>query len=269
MSNYKIYFGFKDEPFSNNIKPKFLLKLPSMLAVKQRFDYVSDINGVMLITGDVGSGKSTSLRWAISHYHKSEYLILNIVANTGAIIEFYKQVCFALGINIKTMSRAVVIKKIKDTIKEIAMTKKQKVILVIDEAQLLRADIFAEVHTLTQFNNDSLNHMAIIFAGQASLFDKFTYRNSLPLASRVIAKTHLTGINKEQMTEYINHHTKVAGVRKNIFDDNAILAIQQGSAGILRKANALAKGGLIASAIEKTDFVNAEHIRIASTELIN
>lgn len=268
MSNYKIFFGLKKEPFSSSIKPEHLLKLPSMVAVKQRFDYVCTVNGVMLVTGDVGSGKSTSLRWAISHYHKSEYLIVNVVAHSGAIVEFYKLICFALGIDIKTLSRTTVIKTIKDTIKEIVNTKKQKIVLVIDEAQLLRPEIFAEIHTITQFENDSLNHMAIVFAGQANLLDKFTYRSSLPLASRVITKTHLTDITKEQMKEYINHHTKIAGSKKIIFDENAITAIQQASAGILRKANALAKNALISATAEKSNTVNAEHIRIASTELM-
>lgn len=268
MSNYKVYFGFKKEPFDNAIASKDLLKLPSMVAVKERLDYTSNINGVMVVTGDVGSGKSTSLRWAISHYHPSSYFILNIIAHGGAIIEFYRQISSVMGNNINSSSRNTIIKTIRNTITEIAQTKKQKMILLVDEAQLLRPEVFAELHILTQFNNDSQTHMAMVFAGQVNMLDKLTYRGCRPLASRVIARTHLTGINMDQTQEYINHHTKIAGIKKLLFEPSAITAIHQGSGGILRKANALAKGGLIAASTENKDTVSAEHIRIASTELL-
>jgi type II secretory pathway predicted ATPase ExeA len=268
MSNYKNYFGFKKEPFHNDIDAKDLLKLPNMIAVKERFDYVSNINGIMIVTGDVGSGKSTSLRWALSHYNTSDYLILNIVAHGGAIIEFYRQISNALGDNIMSNSRNTIINNIRNTILEIVKTRKQKILLVVDEAQLLRPEVLAELHVLTQFDNDSKNYMAMVFAGQINILDKLSYRGCLPLASRVIARAHLSEITKDEMNEYVNHHLKIAGVKNNIFEQNAIIAIHQGSAGILRKANALAKGGLIAATIENKNLITAEHIRIASTELI-
>ena len=267
-SKYNQYFGFKREPFMNNLPTKNLLKLPDMIGVKERMDYVLNIGGVVIVTGEVGSGKSTALRWSSSHYHPSEVLILNITANSGSIIELYKQLCWELSIEVKTSSRSALTKIFKETVKDIVISKKQKVMVIIDEANLLRADIFAEIHVLTQFENDSKNMISIVFAGQANLLDKFIYRLSAPLASRVIGKIHLTSINREQMFEYLLHHLKIAGVNKMIFSDAAISAIQQGSGGILRKANALSKGGLIACSIDGEETVSAEHIRIASTELI-
>ena len=268
MNNYRVYFGFKKEPFDSNIEPKDLLKLPSMIAVKERIDYISNIDGVMVVTGDVGCGKSTSLRWSISHYHRSNYLILNVVAHGGAIIEFYRQISTALGNDLISNSRNTIINSIRNIITDIAQTKKQKIILIVDEAQLLRPEVFAELHILTQFNNDSQNFMSIVFAGQINMLDKLAYRGCKPLASRVIARAHLTGVNREQIEEYLNHHTKIAGIKNNLFEQNAITAIQQGSGGVLRKVNFLAKGGLVAAATENKDVVNAEHIRIASTELL-
>ncbi len=118
------------------------------------------------------------------------------------------------------------------------------------------------------FDNDSKNLFSLILAGQPNLIEKMTYRSTAPLASRVIARTHLSTLNHEQMAVYLEHHLTVAGVKKQLFSEQAITAIYQGSAGILRKANALARGGLIAAATEKEQLVSAEHIRLASTELI-
>ena len=267
MSSYNTYFGFKTEPFSSEISSKNLLKLPSMVSVKERFDYIMN-GGILVVTGEVGSGKSTSLRWSQGQYHPSQYLFLNITATGGSLIEFYRQLCWELDIEVKTGSRAGILKGFKATIREIAATKKQKIIIVVDEAQLLRIEVFAELHTLTQFDNDSKNLFSLVLAGQPNLLEKMTYRSSAPLASRVVARTHLSHLNHEQMAVYLEHHLGVAGIKKQLFSEQAITAIYQGSAGILRKSNSLARGGLVAAAMEKEQVVSAEHIRLASTELI-
>jgi general secretion pathway protein A len=266
MSAYLAYFGFKSEPFCTEIAAKNLLKLPSMVSVKERFDYVLG-GGVLVVTGEVGSGKSTSLRWSQSQFHPSQHLFLNITATGGSIIEFYRQLCWDLDMEVKTGSRAAILKNFKSTIREISSTKKQKIVVVVDEAHLLRIEVFAELHTVTQFDNDSKNLFSIVLAGQSNLLEKLTYRSSAPLASRVIARTHLSSLNQEQIAVYLQHHLEVAG-KKQLFSDQAITAIYQGSAGILRKTNLLAKGGLIAAATEKENLVSAEHIRLASTELM-
>lgn len=266
MSTNNSYFGFKSDPFSSEISSKNLLKLPSMISVKERFDYVSG-GGILIVTGEVGSGKSTSLRWSESQFHSSQYLFLNIVSTGGSLIEFYRQLCWGLDIDVKTASRAWILKEFKNAVREIVATKKQKIFIVVDEAHLLRIDIFAELHTITQFDNDSKNLFALVLAGQPPLLEKLTYRSSAPLASRVIARTHLTNLNQEQLALYLEHHLAVAGIKKQLFSDQAITAIHQGSGGILRKANFLARGGLVAAAAEKEDSVSAEHIRLASTEL--
>lgn len=267
MSSYSAFFGFKSEPFSSEIGAKNLLKLPSMVSVKERFDYVMN-GGIFVVTGEVGSGKSTSLRWSQSQYHPSQHLFLNITASGGSLIEFYRQLCWDLDVEMKTGSRAGILKTFKATIREIASTKKQKITIVVDEAHLLRMEVFAELHTITQFDNDSKNLFSLVLAGQPNLLEKMTYRSSAPLASRVVARTHLNHLNQDQMGIYLEHHLVVCGVKKQLFSDQAITAIYQGSGGILRKSNLLAKGGLIAAAMEKESVVSAEHIRIASTELL-
>jgi general secretion pathway protein A len=265
--SYSAYFGFKHEPFTSDINPKNLLKLPSMVSVKERFDYILN-GGVLIVTGEVGSGKSTSLRWSQSHFHSSQYLFLNITATGGSLNEFYRQLCWALEVEAKSGSRVGLLKEFKANIREIATTKKQKIIVVVDEAHLLRTEVFAELHTITQFDNDSKNLFSIVLAGQPNLLEKLTYRSSAPLASRVIARTHLSNLNQEQMAVYLEHHLTVAGIKKQLFTDQAITGIYQGSAGILRKANSLARGALVAAATEKESSVSAEHVRLASTELM-
>lgn len=265
---HKTYFGFKTEPFGKDIATKDLLKLPSMIGVKERFDYCLNLGGVMAVFGEVGSGKTTSIRWALSHYHPSELRAVNIVANTGSIMEFYKQMAWGLDLAPSSTSRSTLLAESKAAIKEIATSKKQKVAVVIDEAQLLRRDVLAELHTTLNFDHDGANYMCLLLCGQSTLIDHLQYRAAAPLASRVMTKAHIKALSQMEMEEYINHHVRVAGVKKQLFEPPAITAIHQGSAGGLRRANQLASGGLFAASLEKREMVTAEHVRTAASELM-
>jgi type II secretory pathway predicted ATPase ExeA len=110
--------------------------------------------------------------------------------------------------------------------------------------------------------------MSLLLCGQTTLLDHLQYRAASPLASRIMAKAHIKALSQLEMEEYINHHVRVAGVKKQLFEPPAITAIHQGSAGGLRRANQLASGGLLAAALEKREMVSAEHIRSAASELM-
>ena len=156
---------------------------------------------------------------------------------------------------------------IKKEIIELIDGRKMKVVLVIDEASLMRLEVFSELHTICQFHKDSKPWLPIILAGQSNLIDKMMYRTSAPLASRIIARSHLEGLDRQGMQQYLEHHLSLAGVKMNLFEDAAVTAIHQGSGGLLRKANHLARGSLIAAAKEKSKSVTAEHVRLAATEI--
>jgi type II secretory pathway predicted ATPase ExeA len=132
----------------------------------------------------------------------------------------------------------------------------------------MRIEVFAQIYTLLQFDFDSKPLVPLILCGQNTLLDKLMYHSSRPLASRISGRSHLEGLTLKEMEGYLNHHLSIAGIKEQLFADQAILAIQQGSGGLLRRANNLARGALLAAAIEKCRTVTAEHARIASTEII-
>ena len=73
---YRTFFAFTREPFDSELKPDEILKTPEVLAVADRFDYAVRFGAMALVTGDVGSSKSTALRWTTSRLHPSEYRTL-------------------------------------------------------------------------------------------------------------------------------------------------------------------------------------------------
>jgi type II secretory pathway predicted ATPase ExeA len=266
-TSYRTFFGFQKEPFGADLEMAEILKTPELVAVKERFDYTIRIGAMALLTGEIGSGKSTALRYAIGQLHPSEYNPLYVTASSGSILELYRQILTELGIDTATSSRAVLLRLLRREIQEIVMGKKMRALLIVDEASLMRLDVFAELHTICQFQQDSKPYLPLILAGQNNLVDKLLYRDSQPLASRVVARSHLDGVNRDDMQGYLRHHLAIAGINKNLFDQTAITAIHQASGGLFRKANHLARGALIAAAKQQSIAVNAEHVRVAATEI--
>lgn len=265
--SYRNYFGFSKEPFAQDIRIDDVYPIPGLQAATERFQYALGLGAVCLITGDVGSGKSTALRYAASKLHPSQYKVVSVIASTGSIIEIMRQLCNGFDIQSNSNSLAKLIHTLRTVIVEIAH-RKQTPVLIIDEANLMRLEVFAQLHTLNQFDMDSRPLLSIILAGQNNLLDKLMFHTSRPLASRVIGRSHLQGLKHKDMAGYLKHHLEITGVSQQLFSDEAILAIHQGSGGLLRRANLLAKGSLIAAANEQCTVISAEHVRIASTEII-
>ncbi len=198
--------------------------------------------------------------------HPSQYQLISVVASTGSVVEILKQICMGLDIEWNSISLAKLMRTIRTAVTEIGK-RKQIPVIIIDEASLLRIEVFAQLHTIGQFDMDSKPLLPMILAGQNNLLDKLMYITSRPLASRVIGRSHLEGLKQKDMEGYLKHHLEIAGINEQLFSDEAILAIHQGSGGLLRRANLLAKGSLIAAAREKCMVVSAEHVRLASTEI--
>jgi type II secretory pathway predicted ATPase ExeA len=153
--HYRAFFGFVREPFATDISYAEILKTPELESVKVSFDYIMRLGAIGVVTGEVGSGKSTAVRYALNTLHPSEYRSLYITASSGSIMEFYRQLRDALDIYLSSNSKAVMVKTIKKEIVNLVCDKKMKVILTVDEASLMRLEVFAELHTICQFEQDA------------------------------------------------------------------------------------------------------------------
>jgi general secretion pathway protein A len=267
MSNYREFFAFTREPFAQDVATKDLFPFKALEPCVDRFKYVIETGATCVITGEIGSGKSTTLRLCASKLHPSKYKIIALIAHSGSWNELLRQIILSFGAECRTNSLATMIKMARDLILEVVQ-KKQVPVLLVDEAHLLRQEIFGQIHTLTQSEYDSKSILPMMLSGQNQLLDKLLSYTARPLASRVVARTHLEALTLLEMTAYLVHHLKVAGVNDDLFTETTAQAVHQGSGGFLRKANILARGALIAAARERSQMVTAEHVRLAATELI-
>ncbi len=266
-TSHRIFFELQKEPFIADIAHNEIMETPEIKGVENRIRYATGLGSIALITGEIGSGKSTALRYVSGKLHPSEYRIIHVTASNGSILELYRNILGELDLDPVGSSRTRMTRQIKQEIKDTVIGKKMKIVLIIDEASLLRLEVFAELHTLTQFENDSKPFLPIVLAGQANLVDNLKYRYSMPLASRVVGRCHLQGVDRQGMEDYLLHHLAIAGVHKNLFESAAITAIHQGAGGLFRKANHLARGAIVVAAQAKSLQVLADHVRVAATEI--
>jgi len=203
-------FSLSREPFAQDIPIDNLFPLPGLKSFFDRFDYAIRLGAATVITGEVGSTKSTSLRAAANRLHPAQYKIISMVATTGSTLELLRQICLELGAPPVSNSIAKLMKTIRELLSNIS-AKKQIPLPIIDEAHLMRLDILAQLHTITQLPFDHHSLMPLVLSGQNILIDRLLYYTSKPFASRVVGRTHLQGLQQADMKAYLLHHLRIAG----------------------------------------------------------
>lgn len=267
MRNIRHFFSLKTDPFPHEILTKNLYQLPSLEPMQQRIRFAISMRSFSLVTGDVGSGKSTSLRYVVDNLPKGEHEVLMFTAGSYTMAEFLRQVLLCFGIVSNSYKMSLMMRQVQEQLLEIH-GRRVVPVLVIDEAHMMRPEVFSYLHLLTQYKLDSSPLVSTVLCGQEGLLDKLMTPDAKPLASRIMGRSHLEAIRQEVMEKYIAHHLRLAGSKKDIFSDAAVTAIHQGSGGLLRRANNLAKGAMLAAALEKSQVVAPEHVRMALTEII-
>jgi type II secretory pathway predicted ATPase ExeA len=117
---YRNFFGFNKDPFSADIEVRHIIQTPEIKAANDRFNYTVKLGAIALVTGEIGAGKSTALRWIVAQLHPSRFRPIWITASSGSILEVYCQFLAEFEIKTATSSRATLTRMIKKQISELA-----------------------------------------------------------------------------------------------------------------------------------------------------
>jgi general secretion pathway protein A len=262
---YKTYFGMTGEPFPKDIPPQELFGSSHFKELSTRLDYLVKKRGIGLVTGEVGSGKTTGIRALCHALNPGLYKPLYLPNTTGSVLDLYKSLAELLGL-IDSSSRAKLYIQIHHEIERLVESKKISPILIVDEAHLLRIEALEELRLLTNYQMDSREHLTLILVGQAELRRKLGLNINEPLNQRIIMRYHLEGLTRKELPLYLKHCLNRVGITHPLFSEPAIEAIYQATRGISRKVNLLGQDSLMACAAKKAQIVDADHVREAVTE---
>ncbi len=262
----KQFFGFKTLPFAKDIDTKNIFLSNSMKELFSRLEYIKQNRGIMLLTGEPGTGKTLAIRHFFQELNQNCYLPIYTPLSTVSQMEFYRQLCFKLTGDM-TYFKWLCFEKIQKGIIDFVNNSKKVPVIIIDEAHLLKGTNLSEIQIILNFEIDSVNPVIFILVGQTFLRDIVSRPVHLSLNRRFTLKYNIIPLEKTEIKNYVVHHLKIAGVSKEIFSDSAIEAIFNNTGGNPGTIANLASKALALAVSENKYLIQEEEIYNASKEL--
>ena len=244
---YKEFFGLEETPFTLTPDPRFIVFTPSYNEVLASLYYgLENSKGLIVLTGEVGTGKTTALRWILRRLDSS-VLAAYIFNPRLSVEEFYHHVSQMLGIKNWT-NKAELLTELGRVLEE-RHRRGLRTVLIIDEAHELSDYVLEEIRLLMNFESDNAKHLQIVLTGQPELRDKLNQPNLRQLKQRVALRCKMHALpNVDEIERYISERLLIAGAdQPNIFTPGATDFIFQCSEGIPRLINNLCDNALLAA----------------------
>jgi general secretion pathway protein A len=243
---YKEFYGLEDLPFTLTPDPRFIVFTPSYNEVLASLYYgLENAKGLIVLTGEVGTGKTTALRWILRRLDSS-VLAAYVFNPRLSIDEFYHHVTQMLGI--KDWNNKAELLSLMGRVLEERHRRGLRTVLIIDEAHELSDYVLEEIRLLMNFESDNAKHLQIVLTGQPELREKLNQPNLRQLKQRVALRCKIHSLpNVDETERYITERLLISGSdQPNVFTPGAIDFIFQCSEGIPRQINNLCDNAMLA-----------------------
>ena len=263
---YEDFYGLKEKPFSKTPDPRFLFPGRKHAEALARLQLAVEEQDIVLLTGDIGSGKTTLSRALIDSLDNGYYpvLIINPLLSPSQLL---RTITLRLGIEDASRHRHEVLEAINAKLFELFEAGRRTVV-IIDEAQLIPGkETFEELRLLTNFQLDDRNLMALVLIGQTELRERLNKKPYRALRQRIGMQYHLGPLDLDETREFVQHRLRVAGRIEPLFDEEAIAVLHEHSGGVPRRINILAGNALFEGFGRGANMIGAEIVEDVVREL--
>jgi general secretion pathway protein A len=264
---YLNFYGLKEKPFNVTSDPAFFfLSHKHREALSHLLYGVTQRKGIVVITGEIGTGKTTLCRFFLNQLGKNikTAFILNPYFSEFQLLE---AIIKDFGIPVKDKSKLSFVGELNKFLMRESESG-NNVILIIDEAQNLKPNQLEQVRLFSNLETDKDKLIQIILVGQPELNDKLNLYNLRQLRQRIMVRYHITPLEKDETQDYINHRLNIAGSINRIrFNDDAIRLISDFSCGIPRLINIICDRALLAGFVDETKLIDSDIIDRCLKEL--
>ncbi len=265
---YKDYFGFKEDPFSIAPDPQFLYMSDRHREALAHLIYgMKADSGFVLLTGEVGTGKTTVCRCLLGQVPENSEIAF-ILNPKLSVIELLATICDELGIVYPqdNASVKIFIDQINTYLLN-AHSQGKQIVLIIDEAQNLSVDVLEQIRLLTNLETDKRKLLQVIMLGQPELNSMLERQELRQLAQRVTARYHLEPLSKNEIEGYLIHRLAVAGVERQLFPPAAISKLYGLTGGVPRLINLLSDRALLGAYVKELNVVSPALLAEAANEV--
>jgi general secretion pathway protein A len=264
---YLELFKLHELPFRLTPDPQFLYLSKHHARAKAYMEStIWFTDGFVVITGEIGSGKTTLIETFLKELEK-DVVVAQINQTQVTAIEFLQSVLVQFGFSPFKMKKAELLSTLNEFLVE-QYANGRRVLLIIDEAQNLTSKVLEEIRMLSGVETTKEKVLRIILAGQPELNDKLNSPGLVQLAQRIRLRFHLTALSKTDMSAYIQHRLEVAGSQgREIFDPETFATIFRYTGGIPRLVNTLCDTAMMAAFAQDRPSVGADDVKAAVEEL--
>jgi len=264
---YEQFYNVRTNPFALTPDPEYLfLSDEQREAIASLMYAVLARRGFSVLIGDAGTGKTTLLRALMRSVPESRAVFSVVVNPTLNPSEFLRTCVSDFGIETGECAKDVLLTKLHRFLVE-AHKNNKVAVLIVDEAQRLSPELLEEVRLLTNFETDKEKLIQVILAGQDELADILDRYDLRQLKQRVSTRLHIKPLTADAITAYIRYRWSRCSSTRPPFDESALAAIQDVSAGIPRLINAVCENALILGFAQGQRTIDAAIITNVATDL--
>ncbi len=263
---FEEFFKLKKRPFSKTPDPEFLYLSRAHEEALARLLYAVEEKEMILLTGEIGCGKTTLTR-ALMDELEDNYRIILIFNPRLTANQFLRTIAKGLGIPVTNRYKDEILDEIYEKVYQDYLDGKTTVI-IIDEAQLIpKKETFEEIRLLTNFQLDDANLLSLVLVAQPDILKRLKHRTYAALRQRIGLFYHIGPLSEEETRQYILHRLKVSGREDPLFTEKAISLIYRHSGGVPRLINSIATSALLDAFSKEIHKIDEENIMDAVREL--
>jgi putative secretion ATPase (PEP-CTERM system associated) len=260
---YEDHYGLTGRPFALTPDPRFWYETATHRKAMAYLGFgLTQGEGFIVITGEIGSGKTTLVGHLMATIDRERQHVIQIVSTQIEGDDLLRLVATGLGIAAVGLTKAQLLESIQSGLETVAR-QGRRTLLIVDEAQALPVSALEELRMLSNFQAGGLALMQIFLLGQPEFRDRLHGSDALEqLRQRVIAVHHLEPMEVEEVEPYMIHRLSLVGWQgRPDFTGDALDALYQGSGGVPRILNQLAARVLLYGAIEGLELIDGDIVR--------